>query len=111
MTDRSVLTPDDPAFLAARAFLARRGVTAGPNDDRAEQLCAELGQRDWLWRLNAGDRSGVAGEYADATMYDRAPATGACTIAYKGTTAVVAVTMAPAEAMRSDDLTAMGRRD
>lgn len=109
--DPSVLTPDDSVFLEARAFLARRGVTAGPNGDLAEQLCAELGRRDWLWRLNVGDRSDIAGEYADATKGDPAPATSACTIAYKGTTAVVAVTMVLAEAMRYDDLTTMGRRD
>ena len=109
--DRSVVTPDDSAFLEARAFLARRGVTAGANGDRAEQLCAELGRRGWRWRLNVGDGSDVAGEYADATKDDPAPATSGCTIAYKGTTAVVAVTMVLAEAIRSDDLTTMGLRD
>jgi hypothetical protein len=108
---QSIVTPDDPAFLEARAFLARRGVTAGPNGDRAEQLCAELGQRQWRWRLNVGDRSDVAGEYADATKDDPAPATSGCTIAYKGTTAVVAVTMVLAEAIRCDDLVTMGRGD
>jgi hypothetical protein len=109
--DQSVLTPDDPAFLEARAFLARRGVTAGPNGDRSEQLCAELGRRGWRWRLNVGDGSDVAGDYADATKDDLAPATSVGTIAYKGTTAVVAVTMVLAEAVRCDDLTTMGRRD
>ena len=109
--DPSVLTPDDSVYLEARAFLAQRGVTAGPNGDRAEQLCGELGRRGWRWRLNIGDRSDVAGEYADATKDDPAPARSACAIAHKGPTAVVAVTMVLAEAMRSDDLTVMGRRD
>ena len=108
---QSVLTPEDPAVLAAHAFLAHRGVTPGSNGDGAEQLCAELGRRGWRWRLNVGDRSDVAGEYADATKDDPAPATSICTIAYKGTTAVVAVMMVLAEAIRCDDLTAMGRRD
>jgi hypothetical protein len=105
MSMTRVIKATDPEFIEAHQLIVERGVRVDPSsgDYTAPRLSGELESRGWSWKLNVDDYLEGPGEFAYAEKALITPPHGSFSIAEKGETTVVALTVVLARAIRFDD--------